>query len=78
MAMTTHAPTAVDIAEVEQATNTVRRGPSSEQLNQAHEILQRADRQLEARSMPELDSWVVEIVRDELQEALQGASPFPA
>ncbi len=65
----------VSIQELERATqfvlNAASGGPSTEQVGGARELLRRTDLQLDAGTLPELDAWVIEIVRDELGEALK-------
>lgn len=64
----------VSIQNLERATRFVLSaasgGPSTDQVGGARELLRRTDLQLDAGTLAELDAWVIEIVRDELSEAL--------
>jgi len=62
--------TRIDIAEVESAVQAVRAGASAASVRHARRLLKCADREIERQSLYGPETWVTEIVRDELQEAL--------
>lgn len=76
----TKAP-ALDIEDFEETTRAVRQGQrsgglvdGSELIARARELIENADEQLDGQALHPVGARLIQIVRDELEEALQGAT----
>lgn len=67
----TYTPTdQVDIEAIERATASVRNGGDGAAIEKARALLHQADRAIASARHYGPETWVIEIVRDELHEAL--------